>query len=80
MLRADLATAAAYEVAGYDRLHAPDVYDATTIASLPLALPELTPCAAAWASVGVGLGGLGGAIGLVRRRRAVRATSQGTSA
>jgi len=80
VLRADLATAAAYEVAGYDRLHAPDVYDATTIASLPLALPELTPCAAAWASVGVGLGGLGGAIGLVRRRRAVRATSHGTSA
>lgn len=68
VLRADLATAAAYDVAGYDRLHAPDIYEDTTIASLPLALPEVLPCAAAWGGVGLAFGLLGGVVHWIRRR------------
>ncbi len=68
VFKSDLATAAAYEVAGYDRLHAPDVYDETTIASLPMALPQTRSAAAAWSIVGIALGALGFLVASVRRR------------
>ena len=67
----DLATAAAYDVAGYDRLHAPDVYEDTTIASLPMALPDVLPASAAWTVVGVGLAALGHLVTVARRRRSI---------
>lgn len=78
VLGADLATAAAYDVAGYDRLHAPDIYEETTIASLPMALPDALPASAAWAAVGVGLGALASGFTSVRGRRSARRAAAGS--
>lgn len=70
VLRADLATAAAYDVARHDRLHEPAIYDTSTIASLPVELPRALPAAAGWAAAG-GLGlSLAGFVRIARRRRA----------
>lgn len=66
VLGADPLAAAAYAL-GYDRLHAPDVYDETTISSTTVRAPDAATTALAWALCG-GAAGLGA--GLASRRRA----------
>jgi len=65
VLGADPLAATAYAL-GYDRLHAADVYDETTIGSTTVRAPDARTTALAWALCGVAAG-LGA--GLVSRRR-----------
>ena len=78
-LRADLATTAAYDVAGHDRLHEPSVYEETTIASVPVELPDGPTAALGWGSVGVFAGGLGSGIAALRRARVRSAGARSTA-
>ena len=70
VLGADPLAAAAYAL-GYDRLHAADVYDETTISSTTVRAPDAATTTLAWALCGVAAG-LGA--GLASRRRGGPAT------
>ena len=68
VLRVDPFTAAAYGAAGFDRLHAPDVYAETTIASLTMEPPPVFGTAAWWGVAGLLFAA--GAAAVSRPRRA----------
>ncbi len=74
VVRADPVTAIAYDVDGYERLHAEDVYEGTIVATTPVVPPDAGEVALAYGAVGALL--LAGTATLRRaRRRAVPAGS-----
>lgn len=52
VVRADPVTAIAYDVAGYERLHAQDVYEGTVVATTPVVPPEAGTVALAYGAFG----------------------------
>lgn len=53
VLRVDPLTAASYDAAGYDRLHAPDVYESAVVATTTVPSPHAGDTAMLWGAVGV---------------------------
>gem|GEM_PF-5850799 len=68
VVRADPVTAIAYDVAGYERLHAHDVYEGTVVATTPVVPPDASEVAGAYGGAGALALVLAAAIGRPRRR------------
>ena len=73
VLDLDPFTAAAYDAAGLDRLHLPEVYEGTTIATVAVARPTAVETSAWWGGLGLVLGAA--AAGVRRLRRPAAASS-----